>query len=62
MTRFQKGFISADDTIELGWAGISGLGKSLTIRGAVIDGEYYDISLEWRTATQGFEITPIEKR
>ena len=62
VTRFQKGFISADDTIELGWAGISGLGKSLTIRGASIDGEYYNISLEWRTSTQGFEITSIEKR
>ena len=62
VTRFQKGFISANDTIELGWAGISGLGGGLTIQGAVIDGEDYDISLEWRTATQGFEITRIEKR
>lgn len=62
VTRFQKGFIRKEDNIELGWAGISGLGKSLTIRGALIDGEYYDISLEWHTSTQGFEITSIEKR
>jgi hypothetical protein len=62
VARFQKGFISANDTIELGWAGISGLGGGLTIQGAVIDGEDYDISLEWRTATQGFEIIRIEKR
>ena len=62
VTKFHKGFISADDAIELGWTAISGLGKSIKIRGAKVDGEYYDISLEWRTATQGFEITSIEKR
>ena len=61
VTLFHKGFIGPDDVIELGWAGMTALGKSLTIRGAAIDGEYYDISLEWRTSSQTFEITRIRK-
>lgn len=62
VTRFHKGFIGAKDDIELGWAAMTALGKSLTIRGASIDGEVYDISLEWRTSSQTFEITRITKR
>ena len=61
VTRFHKGFIGQNDAIELGWAGMRGLGKSFTIFGAAIDGEYYNITFEWRTASQTFEITDIEK-
>lgn len=62
VTRFDKNFIGPSDAIELGWSDITALGKSFTILGAIIDGEYYDISFEWRTTSQTFEITSIEKR
>jgi len=62
VTRFQKGFISADDIIELGWTtDISALGQRITIRGATIAEGRYDITLEWRTSSQAFEITSIAK-
>jgi len=62
VTRFEEGFISAQTAFELGWSRVSGFGKTLVIRGAVVNGKHYDLWLEWRTATQGFEITRIEKR
>ena len=63
VTRFQKGYIGVNDTVELGWSTeITALGKSLTIRGATIEGGKYDITLTWRTSSQSFEITGIEKR
>jgi hypothetical protein len=62
VTRFQKGFISADDIIELGWTtDISALGQRITIRGATIAESRYDITLEWRTSSQAFEIISIAK-
>ena len=62
VTRFEKSFISADDYIELGWAGISGLGRGISIRGALIGEQAYDITLEWSTSSQKFEITSITPR
>ena len=62
VTRFNKSFISEDEYIELGWAGFSALGRSISVRGARIGDEYYDISLEWRSASQNFEITSIRQR
>jgi hypothetical protein len=62
VTRFEKSFISADEYMELGWAGLSALGRSINIQGARIGDEYYDISLEWRTSSQKFEITSIRQR
>lgn len=59
---FKKGFLSAKDSVELGWAEMSGMGRSLTIHDVSVNGEYYDISLEWRTSSQAFEITNIIER
>lgn len=59
VTTFDKGFIKPSDVFELGWASISGLGDSFLIRGALIDGAYYDITLEWQPRTQSFEIVGI---
>lgn len=63
VTTFQKGYISADETVELGWAtNITALGDSVTIQGATIGGGKYDITLTWRTSSQSFELTRIQKR
>ncbi|MEK9996374.1 MAG: hypothetical protein VW664_08600, partial [Halieaceae bacterium] len=59
VTRFEKSYISVDDYVELGWAGISALGRGINIRGALIGEQIYDITLEWRSESQGFEITRI---
>lgn len=59
VTTFDKGFIQSSDVFELGWSSISGLGDSLLIRGALIDGAYYDITLQWRPRSQNFEIVGI---
>ncbi len=62
VTRFNESYISEDEYIELGWAGFSALGRSISIRGARIGDEYYDISLEWKSSSQNFEITSIRQR
>jgi hypothetical protein len=59
VTTFDKGFIQSSDVFELGWSSISGLGDSFLIRGALIDGAYYDITLQWRPRSQNFEIVGI---
>ena len=61
VVRFEKSFISAADDFELGWAGLRSLGKSVNIYGAIIDGEHYNLTLQWRTSTQNFEIIRIQK-
>ena len=63
VTRFEKGFISADDTVELGWTTqVYTLGENITILGATIGGGKYDITLQWRTSSQAFELVDIKKR
>ena len=59
VTTFDKGFIKASDVFELGWSSISGLGDSFIIRGALIDGAYYDITVQWQPRSQNFEIVGI---
>ena len=59
VTTFDKGFIKHSDVFELGWSSISGLSDSLVIRGALIDGAYYDITLQWSPRSQNFEIVGI---
>jgi hypothetical protein len=59
--RFEESFISAADDFELGWAGLIALGKTITIYSAFIDGERYNLTLQWSTSTQGFEIIRIQK-
>ena len=60
VTTFDKSFIKASDVFELGWASISGLGDSFVIRGALVDGAYYDIILQWQPRYQNFEIVGIQ--
>lgn len=58
--RFEKSYIPPDDFVELGWAGISALGRSISIRGAWIGEQTYNITLEWRPESQKFEVTSIK--
>ena len=59
VTRFKKGFISADDDFELGWAGVSALGDVISVQGARIGEDYYNVTLKWRVSSQSFEIVNI---
>ena len=61
VARFDSPFIFEDELVELGWSNVYALGKSLTLRGAIIGGDQYTVTLEWKTATQAFEIVRIEK-
>ena len=62
VTRFHKGFIRKQDTVELGWSRASAMGDKISVREVLIDGKYYDIVLQWQTASQGFEIIYIENQ
>lgn len=59
--RFEESFISASDDFELGWAGLAALGRTITIYGAMIGEHRYNLTLQWRASTQGFEIIRIQK-
>ena len=59
VARFDKSYIGRQALIELGWAGITALGETVQIRGALIDGKYYNVTLKWVTATQQFEIQSV---
>ena len=61
VTTFDKTYIAAEDSFELGWSDSFALGKSVNIRGALIDGVFYNIVLEWRPRTQRFEIVHITR-
>jgi hypothetical protein len=41
---------------------VTGMGDTLSVREALIDGEYYNITLQWRTASQSFEIVYVDKK
>ena len=57
--RFEKSYISPDDYVDLSWAGISALGRRISIQGAWIGEQTYNITLEWRPESQQFEVTRI---
>lgn len=57
--KFHKPFIGPQDSVNLSGAFCSVQGDNISVVDALIDGTAYDISLEWRTGTQGFEIYDI---
>ena len=59
-TRFEKSYISPGDFVELGGASISAQGRSISIQGAWIGEQTYNITLEWRPESQTFEVTSIK--
>lgn len=59
VSKFHKAFIGPSDSVDLNEASCSLQGNQMSVIDALIDGKSYDISLEWRTGTQGFEIYRI---
>lgn len=57
--RFQSSFISNPDAMDLSAATVSGSGQTLVIHNAYVEGQEFNVTLEWRTAYQGFAITRI---
>ena len=60
VTKFHKNRIHPTDEVSLDGATCTASGDEVSLFDALIDGRTYDISLEWRTGDQGFEIDSIE--
>ena len=60
VTKFHKNRIRPTDEVSLDGATCTVSGDEVSLFDALIDGQTYDISLEWRTGDQGFEIESIE--
>ena len=57
---FDEIFIFPNETVDVGSATLSSQGDQLSIEGADVAGQAYNLLLEWRTAEQGFEIIEID--
>tara|TARA_R110000823_G_scaffold47903_16_gene121944 strand:- start:33556 stop:34599 length:1044 start_codon:yes stop_codon:yes gene_type:complete len=56
---FQDEFIFANQPVEIPTGGVSVSGDELYIDNLSVDGQLFDVTLRWRTATQGFEIIEV---
>ena len=61
VARFDMPYISPDNAPNLNWARTSSLVDFISISGADIGGESYNIRLQWQTRTQNFEIISIQR-
>ena len=59
VVKFAQNFISDPQAVNLDGAACTTEGDAISITGAVVAGETYDMVLDWRTAEQGFEIVEI---
>ncbi len=59
VTRFHKPFFGADDEVELSGAQCAVSDSQISLQDVVMDGQVYDILLDWRTAAQDFQIIEI---
>jgi hypothetical protein len=59
VTRFDNAFIGANETVNLDAAQCDASDAQIWLQNATIAETLYDIRLEWRTATQGFEIIEV---
>ena len=59
VVKFAQDFISDPQAVNLDAAECVTAGDEISISGAVVSGETYDMVLDWRTAEQGFEIIDI---
>lgn len=60
VTRFDKPFIGANDVVSLDGAQCEVSDVQIWLKSASLAETLYDVRLEWRTATQGFEIIEID--
>lgn len=59
VARFDNSFISNPDSISLNNAQITHDSNLITIKNMMVDGKFYDVTLQWYSAMQGFSITQI---
>ena len=59
VTRFHKPYLNTGDEVDLSGAQCSVSDSQITLGDAIMDGEVYDILLDWRTAAQDFQIIEI---
>ena len=59
--KFAQDFISDPQAVNLDAAECVTAGDEISISGAVVSGETYDMVLDWRIAEQGFEIIKIRQ-
>ena len=60
VVKFAQSFISDPQAVNLDAASCATEGDEISITGAVVAGETYDLVLDWRTAEQGFEIVEVK--
>lgn len=58
--RFDSSFISDPQQVDISSAQCVINGQQITLIDALIEGQATDVTLQWRTATQGFELMRIE--
>lgn len=54
-------FIADPDAVDYRSASVSLSGERLLIRNVAIDGQRYNLTLAWRTSTQGYEIIAVQR-
>lgn len=59
VVRFPSPYIAASDAVDLNAASCSVESDEISIVDALVEGDVYNLTLKWRTAEQGFEITEI---
>ena len=59
VTRFHKPYLGTEDEVDLSDAQCSVSDSQISVGDAVMDGQVYDILLDWRTAAQDFQIIEI---
>ncbi|MDA7595973.1 hypothetical protein N8723_04320 [Luminiphilus sp.] len=62
VVKFKQAFISDPDAVDLTGTSCSVRSDEISVGNAQVDGDTYDVLLDWRTAEQGFEIVKITER
>ena len=61
VVRFKQAFISDPNAVDLTGTSCSVRTDEISVGNAQVDGDAYDVLLNWRTAEQGFEIIKIDQ-
>ena len=60
VVKFAQSFIGDPQAVNLDAASCTTEGDEISITGAVVAGETYDLVLDWRKAEQGFELVDVK--
>ena len=61
VVKFKQAFINDPDAVDLTGTSCSMSTDDISVGNAQVEGDAYDVTLNWRTAEQGFEIIKIDK-